>query len=75
MIFSVICNDKNYLSQVIDWYNSNYKTDFEIIKIINDEVDFAEIEVTKYKPSDLFDLGYQFGVKEETLRQEGKIDW
>jgi len=75
LIFTVICNDEGYLNQVIDWYNSSYKTDFRIIRIINDEVGFAEIEVSNYKDSDLFDLGYQFGVKEQRLRQEGKIDW
>jgi hypothetical protein len=75
MIFTVICNEATYLNQVIDWYNSNHKTDFKISKIIDDEVSFAEIEVLRYKQSDLFDLGYQFGVKEQMLRQEGKIDW
>ena len=73
--FTVICNDERYLNQVIDWYNKSYKTDFSIVNIINDEVGFAEIEVSKYKPSDLFGLGFQFGVKEEKLRQQGEIDW
>ncbi len=72
---TVICNDEKYLQQVIDWYNNNYKTDFKIINLIYDEVNFAEIEVSKYKQSDLFDLGYQFGVKEQRLRQQGEIDW
>ncbi len=73
--FSVICNDEKYLSKVIIWYNKNYKTDFKIKKIIYDEVNFAEIEVSNYKITDLFGLGYQFGVKEQILRQKGEIGW
>lgn len=75
IIFSVICNDQEYLNQTIEWYNSNYNTNFEIVNYIYDEVNFAEIKVSKFKLSDLFDLGYQFGVKEQSLRQQGKIDW
>lgn len=73
--FTVICNEENNLQQIIDWYNRNYNTDFSIVGIISDEVEFAEIEVSRYKDSDLFALGYQFGVKEQRLRDEGKIDW
>ncbi|WP_299715323.1 hypothetical protein [uncultured Tenacibaculum sp.] len=72
---TIICNDKEYLQQVIDWYNKNYKTDFKITNIILDEVNFAELEASVYKTSDIFDLGYQFGVKEQELRHQGKIDW
>ncbi len=73
--FTVICNEKKYLEDSIQWYNKNYKTDFEIIDFIEDEVNFAEIKVTKYKLSDIFRLGYQFGVKEQKLREKGQIDW
>ena len=72
---SIICNDEKYLNQVIDWYNWNYKTDFKIVNFIYGEVNFAEIEVSQYKPSDFFDLGYQFGVKEQKLRHQSEIDW
>lgn len=75
IVFTIICNDEKYLNEIIDWYNDAYKTDFKIINRIEDEVCFSEIEVSKYKPSDIFDLGYQFGVKEQKLREEGKIDW
>lgn len=75
IIFTIICNDEKYLIQIIDWYNNSYKTDFKIVNRIEDEVCYSEIEVSKYKPSDIFGLGYQFGVKEQKLREEGKIDW
>lgn len=75
LVFTIICNDEKYLIQIIDWYNESYNTDFKIIKRIEDEVSFSEIEVSRYRLSDIFDLGYQFGVKEQKLRQEGKIDW
>lgn len=73
--FTIICNDDKHLAPIIDWYNINYKTDFRILKIVYDEVNFAEIEVSKYRLADLFSLGYQFGVKEQVLRQKGEIDW
>lgn len=75
IVFTIICNEEKYLNQIIDWYNKSYKTDFKIINKIEDEVCFVEIEVSKYKISDIFDLGYQFGVKEQKLRELGKIDW
>lgn len=75
IVFTIICNDEKYLTPIIDWYNETYKTDFKIINRIEDEVCFSEIEVSKYKPSDIFDLGFQFGIKEQKLREEGKIDW
>ncbi len=75
IVFSVICNNEESLNQIISWYNSNYKTDFKIINVIHDEVDFADIEVTQFKPDDIFSLGYQFGREEQVLRQQGKIDW
>jgi hypothetical protein len=75
IVLTIICNEKQYLNQIIDWYNESYKTDFKIINKIEDEVCFKEIEVSKYKISDVFDLGYQFGVKEQKLREEGKTDW
>ena len=31
-----------------------------------------ELEASVYKTSDIFDLGYQFGVKEQELRHQGK---
>ena len=73
--FTVICNDEKYLHQVINWYNKNYQTDFQIINIIDDEVGFAELSVSRYNDADLFALGYQFGVKEQKLREKGEIDW
>jgi hypothetical protein len=75
IVFTIICNEEQYLNQIIDWHNESYKTDFKIINKIEDEVSFVEIEVSKYKMSDIFNLGYQFGVKEQKLREEGKIDW
>ncbi len=73
--FRVICNDNTYLAETLEWYNSVYNTDFEIINFIIDEVNFADIRVNKYSVSDIFNIGYQFGVKEEKLRQKGEIDW
>jgi hypothetical protein len=75
MKFKVICNREEYLFDTLNWYNSVYNTDFEIINYILDEVNFAEIQVENYKTTDIFNIGYLFGVKEEKLRQKGEIDW
>ncbi len=73
--FTVICNGEDYLRESLDWYNNLNKTNFKISKLILDEVNFAEIEVSDYKMSDIFNIGYAFGAKEQKLRMEGKIDW
>lgn len=52
--FTVMCNDRQHLQLSIDWYNTTYKTDFEIIDFIFDEVNFAEIQVSKYSLKDIF---------------------
>ena len=39
---------------VIDWYNQNYKTECKIVKMIYDEANFAEIEVSKHELADVF---------------------
>lgn len=74
-VFDVACNDEKSFNELISWYNSTYETNFKIINMIYDEVNFAEIEVTQFKPDDIFRLGYQFGHKEQVLREQGKIDW
>lgn len=73
--FRVICNNEKYLKDVLKWYNNTYKTDFEISNIIYDEVNFVDITSTKFTLADVFNIGYQFGVEEERLRQKGEIDW
>ncbi len=74
-IFTVICNDEKYLKESLDWYNSINQTDFRIKKFILDEVNFAEIEVLKFQLTDVFNIGYAFGTKEQKLRDKGEIDW
>lgn len=75
MIFRVICNDPAYLEEVLVWYNDTYGTNFKIYRIIYDEINFAEIRASKFETQDVFGIGYQFGVKEQTLREKGEIDW
>jgi len=74
--FSVICSDEKHLIEAVDLYNSHYKTDFLIVRIVHEvEVIFVDVEVTKFKIEDIFKLGYAFGVEQQKLRQQGKIDW
>lgn len=73
--FKVICSDDILIKEVIEKYNNTYKTNFEILDFIYDEVVFCKIRVTKYNITDIFDLGYQFGGYAQFKRQKGEIDW
>lgn len=63
------------LKKKIEEYNFTFKTDFEIIEIINDEVPFCKIKATQFKYSDLFDLGYRLAAYQYSLKIKGEIDW
>jgi hypothetical protein len=73
--FRLMVTSVDTLKQQIENYNSFFKTDFEIIKVIDDEVPFCDIKVTNYKMSDIFGLGFGLALLEQKLREEGKIDW
>ena len=73
--FEIISGDDILIKKSIENYNKAYNTDFEIVKFIYDEVVFARIKVTKYKVSDIFALGYQFGSTSQHFREKGEIDW
>lgn len=73
--FEVISSDDKLIIESIESYNKAYKTDFKVEEFIYDEVVFAIISVRKYKLSDIFHLGYQFGGYAEFKRQKGEIDW
>jgi Zn/Cd-binding protein ZinT len=75
IVFSIIANGPEYLKEILDWYNKNYGTNFEIVEIIEDEVTFVDIKAYTWNHADIFNIGYQLGIKEQRLRQEGKIDW
>lgn len=74
-IFRLMVTSVDTLNQQIEKYNNFFKTDFEIIKIIEDEVMFCDIRVTKFQTSDIFNLGFALARFEQKLREEGKIDW
>lgn len=73
--FDIISVDDILIKEVVNNYNNTYETDFEITKFIYDEVVFARIKATKYKLSDIFDLGNQFGGYAQFKRQKEEIDW
>lgn len=75
IIFRLMVTSVDTLSQQIEKYNSFFKTDFEIINIVEDEVMFCDIKVTKFQTSDVFGLGFGLARYEQKLREEGKIDW
>ncbi len=57
----VITNHQSLLKEVIDWYNSVYKTDFMFLKFVHDEVNFAIIEYLNASENQVFDLGRIYG--------------
>lgn len=73
--FTVMVTFPNLLEKEILAYNRFYGTDFKIVEVIENEIPFCKIRVSKYKESDLFGLGYSLAVLQYKLRSEGKIDW
>lgn len=58
--FEVICDCEDTLRKAIILYNQVYRTDFALKEMIYDEVDFAKVQVSKYKMSDVFSLGAMY---------------
>ncbi len=75
LIFKVMVTFPHVLEKEIKDFNNFYNTDFEIIETIYDEVPFCRIKVSKFKPSDIFDLGYSLAAIQYKMREEGKLDW
>ncbi|MDR1203627.1 MAG: hypothetical protein LBL58_18620 [Tannerellaceae bacterium] len=75
LIFRVMVTSSELLKREIEDYNNFFKTDFEIINIIEDEVPFCDIKVKRYKISDIFDLGFCLARLEQNLREKGEINW
>ena len=75
MIFTIISGDDLLIKEILENYNNTYNTDFEIVNFIYDEVVFAEIKVSNFSISDIFNLGYQFGSFVQIKRETEQIDW
>ncbi|ATA91587.1 MULTISPECIES: hypothetical protein [Capnocytophaga] len=75
LIFRVMVTFPDLLEREIKSYNDFFKTDFEIINVIEDEVPFCDIRVTKWKVQNIFGLGYSLAILEDKLREKGEIDW
>ena len=75
LIFQVIVTSSDLLEREIQNYNQFFKTDFEMIEIIDDEIPFCKIKVTQYTVANIFGLGYSLALLEERLRKKGEIDW
>lgn len=75
LIFRVMVTSPDVLEREIINYNNFFKTDFKIINVIDDEVPFCDIKVTKYKMENIFGLGFCLARLEQKLREKGEIDW
>jgi len=75
VIFDIVCTDDKVILEAIEAYNKMYKTNFEVIEFIYDDVVFARIKVSEYEVSNIFDLGYFFHSTVVQKRQKGEIDW
>lgn len=61
MKFSIICDDEITISKAIDLYNRTYKTDFQVLEFVEDEVLFATIITKEEDIRHVFDLGRMYG--------------
>jgi hypothetical protein len=63
----IITNYNELLIDAINSYNSVYKTDFEFVEFVRDEVNFAIIEYFNSDENQIFDLGRIFGGMSEAF--------
>lgn len=75
LIFRVMVMSSDLLEREIKNYNDFFKTDFKVINVIDDEVTFCDIKVTKWKIQNIFGLGYSLAILEDKLKEKGEIDW
>jgi hypothetical protein len=73
--FKIMVTFPHILEKAIENHNKFEKTDFEIVETIYDDVPFCELKVTKYSPSDIFDLGYKLAAIQYKMKAQGEIDW
>lgn len=69
----IVTNHLNILKNTLEKLNALYKTDFQIQKYVNDEVNYAIIEYGIATENQVFDLGYQYGEYIMHLRLNGDI--
>lgn len=75
IIFQIMVMYIEVLEREIQDYNERNNTNFEIIEIIDDELIFCKIKVSKYNYSDLYNLGYSVSVLQYHMKEKGEIDW
>jgi len=63
--FRIMVTSPDILEKEIKNYNLFFETDFKIINIIDDDVPFCDIKVTKWKIQNIFGLGYSLAVLED----------
>ncbi len=73
--FTVMITFPELLEIKIQEFNFRFKTNFELLEIIDDEVQFCRIGVSEYTYGDLFNLGYSLAAKQYTMKMKGEIDW
>lgn len=73
--FTVMITFPELLEIKIQEYNSRYNTNFELLEVIDDEVQFCRIGASVYTYSDLFNLGYSLAAMQYTMKMKGEIDW
>lgn len=60
MIFKIMADDVDFAKEFLKKYNTKYKTEFELIKIDDDEVTFLSIETNNSNNDDIIKLGIQY---------------
>ena len=70
--FKIMTNHLDDLKSQIEIYNSKNNADISVVKILDDEVMFVELE-TSITDDKLFDFGIQFGKNNFKRSIEGRL--
>ena len=74
--FDVIAGDKLVFPSVLQQFNEQYQSDFQIVEFEErDHVLFAVVKFSKASLSDLFLLGFYFGMRVQNKRNSKEINW
>ena len=71
--FEIMTNHQDDLRKEIDYFNKENGSDLKIIRVLDDEVTFIEVECSLVDEK-LFEFGIQFGYSDQRKVLEGRIN-
>ena len=74
--FDMVAGTEEVIQEVIEQYNRQYQTDFQIVEFENRSgVLFAVVKFLKAELADVFQLGSFFGMRIQHKRHTKEINW